>query len=118
MRLFAVLARPDGPRRGCVLSRLNRTSLLNISKPQQRTLHALARGGRITLERDDRGDIVAVECWTREGWLLGDCTLEVFKALKRRRLIASRDSGPYQITRDGLIRLRPQGDNRTSSRQL
>jgi uncharacterized protein YjhX (UPF0386 family) len=91
---------------------------LNISKSQQRTLHALARGGRITLERNERGVIVAVECWTREGWQLGDCTLEVFKALKRRRLISSRDSGPYLITRDGLVRLRPQGDNRTSSRQL
>jgi uncharacterized protein YjhX (UPF0386 family) len=91
---------------------------VNISKSQQRTLHALARGGRITLERDDRGDIVAVECWTREGWLLGDCTLEVFKALKRRRLIASRGGGPYQITRDGLVRLKPQLDNRVSGRSL
>lgn len=91
---------------------------MNISKSQQRTLHALARGGWITLERDERGNIVEVECWTREGWRLGDCTLEVFKALKRRRLIGSRDGGPYLITRDGLIRLRPQGDNRTSSRQL
>jgi uncharacterized protein YjhX (UPF0386 family) len=90
--------------------------LLNISKPQQRTLHALARGGRITLERDERRHIVEVECLTREGWRLGDCTLEVFLALKRRRLVASRDGGPYQITREGLLRLRPQGDNRTSDR--
>jgi len=91
---------------------------LNISKPQQRTLHALARGGRIVLERNDRGDIVEAECWTREGWRLGDCTLEVFKALKRRRLVASRGGGPYQITREGLVRLRPQADNRTAGRSL
>ncbi len=91
---------------------------VNISKSQQRTLHALARGGQITLERNERGDIARVDCWTREGWRLGDCTIEVFKALKRRRLIMSREGGPYLITRDGLIRLRPQGDNRTSGRSL
>ena len=89
---------------------------MNISKPQQRTLHALARGGRITLERDERGAIVVAECWTREGWRLSDCTLEIFKALKRRRLIMSRNGGPYGITREGLLRLRPQVDNRTSGR--
>ena len=93
-------------------------NFVNISKPQQRTLHALARGGQITLERNERGDIVEVECWTREGWRLGDCTIEVFKALKRRRLIMSRQGGPYLITRDGLLRLRPQADNRTSGRSL
>lgn len=89
---------------------------MNISKPQQRTLHALARGGHIALERDQRGTIVTAECFTREGWRLADCTLGVFKALKRHRLIMSRDGGPYQITRDGLLRLRPQPDNRTSGR--
>ena len=89
---------------------------MNISKPQQRTLHALARGGHIALERDERGTILAAECVTREGWRLADCTLDVFKALKRRRLIMSRGGGPYQITRDGLLRLRPQLDNRTSGR--
>jgi hypothetical protein len=95
-----------------------RTFSLNISKPQQRTLHALAQGGRITLERNGRGDPIAAECLTREGWRLSDCSLDVFKALKRRRLIMSRDGGPYQITRAGLERLRPQLDNRTSGRKL
>jgi uncharacterized protein YjhX (UPF0386 family) len=90
---------------------------LNISKPQQRTLHALARGGHIVLERDDRGAVIDAECWTREGWRLSDCNLELFKLLKRRRLIASRDGGPYRITRDGLERLRPQLDNRTSAKR-
>jgi uncharacterized protein YjhX (UPF0386 family) len=89
---------------------------VNISRAQQRVLHALARGGRIILERDDRGDILEAECWTREGWRLGDCTVEVFKALKRRRLIMSRDGGPYLITRDGLVRLRSRPDNRVSGR--
>lgn len=89
---------------------------MNISRLQQRVLHTLARGGRITLERDHRGDIVEVDCWTREGWRLGDCTVAVFKSLKQRRLIMSRDGGPYLITREGLIRLRSQGDNRVSNR--
>lgn len=89
---------------------------MNISKPQQRTLHALAQGGAISLLRDARGDIVSAECWTRDGWLLSDCNVAVFKALKRRGLIASRDSQPYRITREGLANLRAQLDNRTSAR--
>jgi len=89
---------------------------VNISKPQQRTLHALAQGGRIELERDSYGDIVEARCFNHAGWVLPDCTLAVFKALKRQRLIASRGGGPYRITRDGLLRLRSQGDNRTSAR--
>ena len=91
-------------------------SPVNISKSQQRTLHALAQGGRILLERDDRGAPVAAECLTHTGWVLPDCTLEVFNALKRRRLIMSRAGGPYRITREGALCLRSQGDNRTSSR--
>jgi uncharacterized protein YjhX (UPF0386 family) len=89
---------------------------LNISKPQQRTLHALAQGGAILIERDERGTLVAAECVTREGWRLSDCDLFVFKALKQKRLIASRGGGPYRITREGLLCLRAQGDNRTSAR--
>jgi uncharacterized protein YjhX (UPF0386 family) len=89
---------------------------VNISRSQQRTLHALAQGGRIVVERDDSGAIVAAECLTHTGFVLPDCTLDVFKALKRRRLIISRNGGPYRITRDGALRLRSQGDNRTSSR--
>jgi hypothetical protein len=90
---------------------------LNISKPQQRTLHALAQGGRILLERDQRGKIAAAECLTRDGWRLAECDLAVFKALKHRGLIMSRNGGPYLITRDGLERLRPQLDNRVSTRR-
>ena len=89
---------------------------MNISKPQQRTLHALAQGGVITLVRGEDGDLIAAECITRDGWLLADCTLSVFKALKRRRLIASRDGQPYRITREGLANLRAQLDNRVSAR--
>jgi hypothetical protein len=87
---------------------------VNIPKPQQRTLHALAQGGRIVLIRDDDGDVVGAECITHEGWRLSDCTLAVFRALKRRRLIASRGGGPYRINREGLLALRSQQDNRVS----
>ncbi|HZZ88545.1 MAG TPA: YjhX family toxin [Caulobacteraceae bacterium] len=91
---------------------------MNISKPQQRTLHALAQGGHIVIERDPSGRPIAAECVTREGWRLADCDFELFRALKRRRLIASRGGGPYRITREGLERLRPQLDNRTAVRRL
>ena len=89
---------------------------MNISKPQQRTLHALAQGGKIVIERNERGDLIAAECITRDGWALSDCDLLVFKSLKKKRLIASRDGKPYQITREGLVSLRSQLDNRTSVR--
>jgi uncharacterized protein YjhX (UPF0386 family) len=87
---------------------------VNISKSQQRTLHALAQGGRIDLVREDNGDITGAECWTRDGWLLSDCNLGVFKALKKRRFIASKNGGPYRITRDGLLNLRSRLDNRVT----
>ncbi len=91
---------------------------VNISKPQQHTLHALAQGGAIVLERDeDTGDVIAADCITRDGWRLTDCTLPVFRALKRKRFIASRDGGPYRITREGLVNLRSQLDNRVTAKR-
>lgn len=89
---------------------------LNISKPQQRTLHALAQGGRIELERDDDGRIVSADCITRDGWALTDCDIGVFQSLKKKRLIASQNGGPYRITRQGLSNLRAQLDNRVGSK--
>lgn len=76
-------------------------------------MHVLARGGRIVHYRDeDSGRIHEIDCFTREGWRLSTCTLEVFGALKRKRLISSKDGQPYRITRDGLKSLRSQADNR------
>lgn len=89
---------------------------MNISKPQQRTLHALAQGGAIVLERDEKGGLIDAECVTREGWRLGDCDVALFRSLKKKGLIASRGGGPYRITREGLRSLRAQLDNRTSAR--
>ncbi len=85
---------------------------MNVSKHEQRVLHALAQGGRITFEKDARGKIIEVLCFNREGWVLSDCTLGIFQKLRRRGLIASQQSGPYQITRLGLGAVRAQLDNR------
>jgi uncharacterized protein YjhX (UPF0386 family) len=85
---------------------------VNISKYEQRTLHALAQGGRINQHKDDRGDIIAVDCITRDGWRLEDCTLGVFRRLRKRRFIRSESGGPYRVTREGLAAVRAQLDNR------
>ena len=85
---------------------------MNISKHEQRTLHALAQGGRINHHKDDRGDIIAVDCITRDGWRLTDCSMSVFRKLRRRRFIRSEDGGPYHVTREGLEAVRAQVDNR------
>ncbi len=85
---------------------------MNISKHEQRTLHALAQGGRINHHKDEGGDIVAVDCITRDGWRLADCTLAVFRKLRKRRFIRSESGGPYRVTREGLLAVRAQLDNR------
>ena len=85
---------------------------MNVSKFEQRVLHALAQGGHVRHHKDDRGDIVEVDCITRDGYRLSDCTLPVFRRLKRRRLIASSNRGPYRITPLGLTVVRAQADNR------
>ena len=92
--------------------RQSQVKSLNISKKEQRTLHALARGGAIIAEKDERGKIIAVNCVSPEGWSLADCTLSIFRRLKRRGLIASSGGRPYQITYAGRIAVRPQLDNR------
>lgn len=84
---------------------------MNISRAEQRVLHVLAQGGLIRLERLD-GCIIAADCLTRDGHRLADCTVAVFRKLKRRRLIASHDGAPYRITYLGRQSVRPQLDNR------
>ncbi|TNE50284.1 MAG: hypothetical protein EP341_07800 [Sphingomonadales bacterium] len=85
---------------------------MNISKYEQRVLHVLAQGGRIEYERDDRGRVVLVDCFNRDGFRLADCTLSVFAKLRNRRLIRSQGGSAYRITREGLAAVRAQLDNR------
>lgn len=85
---------------------------MNISKDEQRVLHALAQGGCIRYERGENGRIQKVLCYTRDGFVLANCTFEVFRKLRRKRLIESRASSPYRISRKGRINVRAQLDNR------
>lgn len=85
---------------------------MNISRSEQRVLHALAQGGRIVHRRDDGGRLIAADCFTRDGFVLTDCTPALFRRLKRRGLIASRDGLPYRISRMGLDAVRAQADQR------
>ena len=48
-------------------------------------LHALAQGGVVRHLRDEAGRIVAADCFTRDGHRLADCTLGLFRRLKRRQ---------------------------------
>jgi hypothetical protein len=84
---------------------------VNISKLEQRVLHCLAQGGRIQHIRND-GRIVEIDCWNRDGHRLTDCTMALFRKLKRRGLIESHGGAPYRISRLGLASVRAQLDNR------
>jgi uncharacterized protein YjhX (UPF0386 family) len=99
------------------LPRLDPDDLLNISKLEQRTLHTLAQGGQILIERDAKGAIAGAECFSRDGWRMEGFDLALFRKLKRRGLIASRNSGPYRVTREGLFAMRPQLDNRVTAKR-
>ena len=84
---------------------------MNISKSEQRVLHALAQGGRIRHERDETGRIAAIFCFTRDGHLAA-CDFALFARLKRRRFIGSVQGQPYRITREGLAAVRAQLNQR------
>lgn len=81
---------------------------MNISKNEQRVLHALAQGGLIKVIKDDKNRVLEADCITRDGWFLTACTLDVFKKLRKRRFIRSQGGAPYHITREGLLAVRAE----------
>lgn len=83
---------------------------MNISRFEQRALHVLALGGRITHERQG-GKVTEILCLTRDGTILADCDLRVFQSLRRKGLIESRDGAAYRISRRGRRAVRAQPDN-------
>lgn len=85
---------------------------MNISKREQRVLHALAQGGCIRHERSTSGKLLDAECVTREGARLADFDLRLFDRLRRRGFVRSNGGSPYRISRAGREAVRPQLDNR------
>jgi len=85
---------------------------MDISRDEQRVLHALAQGGCIGVIKDERGRIAGFEFFNRDGWLMSGLTPRVFRKLKARKAIKSQGGRPYRITRRGLELVRSQLDNR------
>lgn len=85
---------------------------MNISKIEQRVLHALAQGGCIRLVRDPTRRVQGVLCTTRDGLGYPACDMALFRKLKRKRLIESRGGSPYRISRLGRTAVRARPDNR------
>ena len=85
---------------------------MDISRDEQRVLHALAQGGRIALLKNEAGKITGLEFFNREGWLMTNCNLLLFRKLKAKKAIKSSGGQPYRITRRGLELVRSEFDNR------
>ena len=85
---------------------------MDISRHEQRVLHALAQGGRIALLKNDLGKPTGLEFFNRDGWLMSGCNMLVFRKLKARKAIKSSGGQPYRITRRGLELVRSEYDNR------
>ena len=85
---------------------------MDISRNEQRVLHALAQGGRIATIKDDRGHVVDFEFFNRDGWLMSGFSPLLFRKLKAKKAIKSQGGGPYRITRRGLELVRSEVDNR------
>ncbi|MBU1307816.1 MAG: YjhX family toxin [Alphaproteobacteria bacterium] len=85
---------------------------MDISRSEQRVLHALAQGGTIAVLRDAEGRIIGYELINREGWRMPAPDQLLFRKLKAKKAIKSSGGRPYRITRRGLELVRSQVDNR------
>lgn len=85
---------------------------MDISRDEQRVLHVLAQGGRIALLKNEAGKIAGLEFFNRDGWLMSNCSLVIFRKLKAKKAIKSSGGQPYRITRRGLELVRSEYDNR------
>ncbi len=85
---------------------------MDISRDEQRVLHALAQGGRIAVIKDERGKTAGFEFFSRDGWLMNGLTPLIFNKLRAKKAIKSQGGQPYRITRRGLELVRAQTDNR------
>lgn len=85
---------------------------MDISRNEQRVLHALAQGGHIAVIKDERDRITDFEFFNRDGWLMSGLSPLIFNKLKAKKAIKSQAGGPYRITRRGLQLVRSQVDNR------
>ena len=85
---------------------------MDISRDEQRVLHALAQGGLIKLLKDQQGRIAALELYNRDGWRMPLLNLLLFRKLQRKKAIKSQNGEPYRITRRGLELVRSEVDNR------
>lgn len=85
---------------------------MNISKQEQRVLHTLAMGGEIRRYLDEHKKLATITCFTREGYGLSNCNIEVFKKLKSKKLIKSKGGKPYRITILGATSVQAQMNQR------
>ena len=85
---------------------------MNISKQEKRVLHVLAQGGQIRYLRGPNGRILQANCFTHDGMILSDCTLQIMAKLRRKKLIASTNSSPYRIMEKGRRSVLSQLNNR------
>ena len=72
----------------------------------------LAQGGMIKPLKDNKGRIATLELYNRDGWRIPMMEMLLFRKLKRKKAIASREGEPYRITRRGLELVRSEVDNR------
>ncbi|MGB3626398.1 MAG: YjhX family toxin [Henriciella sp.] len=84
---------------------------MDISRAEQRILHLLAQGGRIEVIRQKK-KLAELNCYSRDGWRYPGLDEHLFRKLKRKRAIASKNGDPYRITRRGLELVRSELDNR------